>query len=278
MAGDGAIIADDLSIEYPGSRERFGAVRGVTFRVEPGELIGLVGETGSGKSTLARTIAGRTGHRSNDGLPRIAGGALEVLGVNVRTMGERGRRRLTAAVGYLPQHGGRTLRADATVAENVAEPIFERDRHFDRRDAGTRAAAPIDAVQLPLGMMARYPHELSNGQRQRVAIARSLILEPRIWVADEPIAGVDVTVRGPVLDTLLELQSEREFTAVIISHDAAVMARMTDRVAVLHQGVLVGIGPVAEVLAKPQHPYVRGLADDYVLRTGPIRILPTSGK
>lgn len=274
MTGDGAaIVADDLSIEYPGSRERFAAIRGVSLRVPAGELVGLVGETGSGKSTLARTIAGRTGRRGHEAAPRIVGGSLSVLGSDVRAMGERTRRRLTASVGYLPQNAGRTLRPDATIAENVTEPIFERDRHFDRRDAGVRGAELIDAVQLPLGVLAKYPHELSNGQRQRVAIARSLVLGPRVWVADEPTAGVDVTVRGPVLDTLLGLQRDQAFTAVIISHDAAVMTGMTDRVAVLHRGVLVGFGPVREVLSRPQHPYVQGLADDYVLRTGPIRTL-----
>jgi ABC-type glutathione transport system ATPase component len=193
--------------------------------------------------------------------------------VRVRGLNERGRRRLGAVVGYLPQQGGRRLRPDLTVAENVTEPLFERDRHFDGRVAGRKAAVLIDAVQLPLGMMARYPHELSNGQRQRVAIARSLVLDPELWVADEPIAGVDVTVRGPVLDTLLELQSDRDFTALIVSYDAAVLMELTDRIAVLHRGIVVGLGPTREVLAHPHHPYVQGVAEDVLLRTGPIPTL-----
>jgi ABC-type glutathione transport system ATPase component len=196
-----------------------------------------------------------------------------VLGARVRALYERDRRRLGGLVGYLPQQGGRRLRGDLTVAENVAEPLFERDRHFDARVAGRKAAVLVDAVQLPLGMMARYPHELSNGQRQRVAIARSLVLDPQLWVADEPIAGVDVTVRGPVLDTLLELQSDRDFTALIVSYDAAVLMELTDRLAVMHRGMLVGLGPTREVLAHPKHPYVQGVAEDVSLRTAPIPTL-----
>jgi peptide/nickel transport system ATP-binding protein len=270
-----AVVASDVSIGYPARHgsDRFTAVRGLELTIQQGELFGVVGESGAGKSTLARTIAGRGARNPSDDGPLVVGGVLTVLGASVRSMSERTRRMLGAQVGYLPQHAGRQLRPDRTVAENVADPLFERDRHFDRRDAGRRAAELIDAVQLPLGLMAKYPHELSNGQRQRVAIARSLILEPAIWVADEPTGGVDVTVRGPVLDTLLEMQSERVFTALIVSHDAAVMSRLTDRVAVMHRGVLVGLGPVDDVLADPVHPYVRGLRDDYRLRTGPI-ILP----
>jgi ABC-type glutathione transport system ATPase component len=266
------VVARDLSIDYPGRHGagRFEAVQGIDLTIEAGELFGIVGESGAGKSSLARVLAGRAG-RANEG-PTISGGSLTVLGVPLRNIGERTRRLLTAGIGFLPQHAGRTLRADLTVAENVAEPIFERDRHYDQRDAGRRAAELLDAVQLPLGVMAKYPYELSNGQRQRVAIARSLILEPRIWIADEPTGGVDVTVKGPVLDTLLELQSDRVFTALIVSHDASVMRRLTDRIAVLHRGTIVGIGPVEQVLASPDHPYIRGLRQDYELRTGPIAL------
>ncbi|MGN6743936.1 MAG: ATP-binding cassette domain-containing protein [Amnibacterium sp.] len=267
---DDLVVASDLSIDYPpgGGRGRFTAVRGVTFRVARGELFGIVGENGAGKSTLARMIAGRGG----TGTTVVSGGGLSVLGTDVRRLTERGRRRLSAEVGYLPQQAFRTLDRGRTVAENVAQPLFERDHHFDRREAGRRAAELVDAVQLPWSTMAQYPHELTPGQCQRVAIARSLILEPALWVADEPTGGADVPVKAPVLDTLLELQSERDFTALIVSHDAAVMSRLTDRVAVMHGGMIVGLGSLEDVLARPTHPYVRGLRDDYLLRTAPITL------
>jgi len=282
---DIVVSASDVTIEYAGGRGRLRhrAIDGVTFDIARGELLGLVGETGSGKSTLARTIAGYTARGLGskgaarmgipiDDMADIVGGSLDVLGVKLRSMRMRDRYRITFDVGYLPQGAGRMLMPGYTIAENVGEPLLARDRHFDRRELGVRVAELIDAVQLPLGVMDRYPHELSSGQRQRVAIARSLILEPLLWVADEPTAGVDVTVRGPVLDTILEVQSEHEFSALIISHDAAVTARLTDRVAVLQGGGLVGLGRLEEVLTRPIHPYVRGLAVEYELTTGPITL------
>jgi len=272
--GDDPVVASDLSIDYPArsGRGRFTAVRGVSFRIRKGELFGLVGENGAGKSTLARMIAGRAG--GSEDPSAICGGALTVQGIDVRRLGERSRRRLSAEIGYLPQQAHRTLDRSRTVAENVAAPLFERDRDFDRRDAGRRAAQVVDSVQLPWSTLAQYPHELTEGQRQRVAIARSLILEPSVWVADEPTGGADLPVRAPVLDTLLELQSEHDFTALIVSHDAAVMSRLTDRVAVMHGGMIVGLGALDDVLARPTHPYVAGLRADYELRTSPITLPP----
>lgn len=272
MVDSGAVVVTrDLTVGYPGAH-RFDAVRGVDLRIEPGELVGVVGETGAGKSTLAQVLAGRT---TAKGGPRVVGGSASVLGMRVERPGRATTRVLGAQVGYLPQHAGRALVPGLTVAENVTAPLFERDRRFDQRDAGVRAAELVDAVQLPLAIMSRYPWELSAGQRQRVAIARSLILQPMLWIADEPTSSVDVATRGPVLDTLLELHRERVFSAVIVSHDAAVMHRTTNRVLVMHRGVLIAAGTAEQVLADPTHPYVRGLRDDYFLRTGAISVPAT---
>jgi ABC-type glutathione transport system ATPase component len=255
-----AVSADDLSIRYPGSRSlsRHQAVNGVTFDIPEGEILAVIGESGSGKSSLARAVAGLAG--SGGPNPIISGGSLRVLGTSVRDISQRNRDRLSLRVGYVPQDAGAALDGRLTVGENVAEPIYSRDENFDQLEAGIAVATVIDAVRLPLATMNSYPHELSRGQRQRVAIAKALILEPALLVADDPTAGIDVTVRGTILDIIADLHKNRSFSALIVSHTVGEVRRFADRVAVMHRGVIVGIGGVDEVLDSPQHEYVSGLA------------------
>lgn len=257
-----AVKATDLTLRYwsRSQANRGVTVDGASFEVAAGEVLAIVGETGSGKSTLARAIA-LEADLSVEGSPAITGGSLQVLGREVRGISARMRDRLSLYVGYLPQEAGDRLAPRLTVAENVAEPIFSRDRDFDQLDAGEAVATLIDAVHLPLSSMSKYPHELSKGQRQRVAIARAMILEPRLLVADDPTAGIDVTVRSSILDVLSALQAERGFSAVIVTADLAEVRRVSNRVAVMQRGVIVGIGEVADVLDDPSHEYVVGLAE-----------------
>jgi peptide/nickel transport system ATP-binding protein len=255
-----AVSADDLSIRYPGSRSlsQHQAVNGVTFDIPQGEILALIGESGSGKSSLARAVAGLAGSGSPN--PIISGGTLNLLGTSVRDISQRKRDRLAVRIGYVPQDAGAALDGRLTVGENVAEPIYSRDENFDQLEAGIAVATVIDAVRLPLTTMNSYPHELSRGQRQRVAIAKALILEPTLLVADDPTAGIDVTVRGTILDIIADLHKDRSFSALIVSHTVSEVRRFGDRVAVMHRGVIVGIGGVDEVLDSPQHEYVSGLA------------------
>jgi peptide/nickel transport system ATP-binding protein len=255
-----AVHADDLSISYESLRSghRFQAVNGVTFDIPEGEILAVIGESGSGKSSLAKAVAGFAGSGGSN--PSIVGGTLTVLGVPVRALSQRKRDRLTLRVGYVPQDAGGDLDPRLTVGENVAEPIYSRDPYFNQLEAGIAVATVVDAVRLPLTTMNRYPHELSRGQRQRVAIARALILEPKLLVADDPTAGIDVTVRGTVLEILRDLHKDRAFSALIVSHTLNEVRQFSDRVAIMHRGVIVGIGGVTEVLDAPHHEYVQGLA------------------
>lgn len=256
-----AVKARDLSLLYPSSnpQTRSVAVNGLSFDIAPGEVLAVVGETGSGKSSLAKAVALQADILDADS-PKISGGSLEVIGEQVRGISGRRRDRLSLYVGYLRQEAGDFLEPRLTVGENVAEPIFSRDRHFDQDEAGEAVATLIDAVRLPLSTMNKYPHELSKGQRQRVAIARSMILEPKILVADDPTAGIDVTVRSAILDIIVSLQRERGFSALIVTADLGEVRRVSNRVAIMHRGIIVGIGDLEEVLADPRHPYVRDLA------------------
>lgn len=255
------VAARDLSIHYPTRKpeNRAIAVSGATFDIAEGEIIAVVGETGSGKSTLAETVACMGGTRQ-PGSPQIRGGSLSVLGTEVRGMSRRQRDRLTLHVGYLPQDAGNLLTPRLTVGENIAEPIFSRDSRFDQREAGEAVATLVDAVRLPLSTMNKYPHELSKGQRQRIAIARALILDPVVLVADDPTAGIDVTVRGAILDIIRDLQRERAFSALVVTADLSEVKRVSTRVMIMHKGFIVGHGEVDDVLATPMHPYVEGLA------------------
>lgn len=256
-----AVKARDLSLLYPSSnpQTRSVAVNGLSFDIGPGEVLAVVGETGSGKSSLAKAVALQADILDADS-PKISGGSLEVIGQQVRGISARKRDRLSLYVGYLRQEAGDFLEPRLTIGENVAEPIFSRDRHFDQDEAGEAVATLIDAVRLPLSTMNKYPHELSKGQRQRVAIARSMILEPKVLIADDPTAGIDVTVRAAILDIIVSLQRERGFSALIVTADLGEVRRVSNRVAIMHRGIIVGIGDLEEVLADPRHPYVRDLA------------------
>lgn len=268
---DPIVVADDLSIRYPARdvRSRFVAVDGVSFTLAEGEILGVVGGSGSGKSTLAATLAlNSDAQGSQFGAPQICGGSLTIFDTEVRGISRRRRDRLRLSVGYLAQEGAETLDARLTVAENVAEPIYSRDRHFSSHDAGIAVATLVDAVRLPLGLMSRYPFELSSGQRQRVALARSLILEPKLLIADEPTRGVDVTVRSGTLDVLRELREERGFSAIVVSSDLDVIDQISERMLVLHEGSAIGLGPINGVLSEPFHPYLKALADSRFDKVG----------
>jgi ABC-type dipeptide/oligopeptide/nickel transport system ATPase component len=255
------VSARDLSVRYNSSspEARAVALDGVTFDLAPGEVLAVVGESGSGKSTLARAVALDV-DRLDDSTPRISGGELMVLGSRVRGISPRSRGRLGLYVGFVQQEGGDRLQPRLTVGENVAEPIYARDRHFNQNDAGEAVATVIDAVRLPLTTMNKYPHELSKGQRQRVAIARAMILEPKLLVADDPTAGIDVTARRAILDIIASMQRERGFSSLIVTADLAEVRRVSTRVAIMHRGLMVAHGQLDDVLANAEHPYVKGLA------------------
>ena len=252
-----AVLADDLTLGYGDDDV---AVSGVSFEIPVGGILGIVGEAGSGKSTLARAVAGQM-HHSEKPLPKIFGGSLNVFGQDMREISDRNRTRLNMRVGYLPQDGGSTLEPHLTIGENVSEPIYSRDRKYDRLDAGAAVATLIDAVRLPLAVMNKFPHELSRGQRQRVALARALILEPSLLVADDPTMGVDVLVRGRILTVIADLQRERAFSALVIGHDLRELRTMTEQIAIMHGGMFVGLGQVDEVLKNPLHDYVSRLSE-----------------
>lgn len=258
-----AIRVDDLSISY-GPRRGAAAQRvlsGATFEVPRGRILGIVGTAGSGKTALGRVLSGRGIVEPEPEWPWISGGDVEVAGIDLRDPTREQRRRLTLDVGYLAQDSGDRLRNDLTVAENIAEPILSRDRTFDKRALGRAAAMLIDAVDLELGLLNRLPFELSRGQRQRVAFAKALIVEPAVFIVDEPAQGVDIIARPALFSLLERLNRARELTMVVISHDLATIERLTQDILVLDDGIVVAQGQIDDVLARPDAEYLRRLRE-----------------
>jgi ABC-type glutathione transport system ATPase component len=257
------IVLSDLTLEYPphGASPAHVALHGLTLTIAPGEVLGLLGSAGSGKSTLARVLAGVAFEpRHSDVAPVITGGEATVLGHRLRGLARRKVPEYQFHVGYMPQDAAAKLPADRTVSEIVGEPILERDRRYNRKALETRVATMIDGVRLSLSMLEKYPYELSGGQRQRVALARALVLGPSVLIADEPTAGIDLTVRDVVAQLIMELREQHTFSALIVSHDLPVLRRTADRIAVLDRGELAALGTIDEVFDDPRHPYVMALA------------------
>lgn len=262
------VSARDLSIAYAATsaRSRFVAVRGVSFDLFAGEVLGVLGDAGSGKSTLLKTIAGvteksarrRIAPQSEGVAPHISGGELCLFDRSLRHRPLR--KRFAARIGYLAQDGLNDLDSRLSVAENITEPLFLRDRRTDVSAASQSAAVLVDAVHLSLSCLDKRPWELSSGQRQRVALARALVFDPELLIADEPIRGVDLVARDDVLTVIPELQESRHLAAIVVSSDLAVLSSIGARVAVIDHGIIVGIGALDDLVAHPDHPYLKSLA------------------
>ncbi|WP_429977659.1 ABC transporter ATP-binding protein [Microbacterium sp. NRRL B-14842] len=244
------IVAAGLVKEFRvAGRERFRAVDDVSFRVRRGTTHALVGESGSGKSTTARLVTRFL--RPDAGTVELAGeDATAVEGARLRAL----RRRIQLVY----QNPFASLDPRQQIADIVAEPLhnFRIGGRSERRD---RAVALLERVALPADAARRTPSELSGGQRQRVAIARALAVDPEILVLDEAVSALDVTVQARILELLSALQAELGLTYLFISHDLAVVRRISHTVSVMHRGRVVEEGPTEELFHDPQHENTREL-------------------
>ena len=225
------------------------AVDGVSFDIIQGETLGLVGESGCGKSTTGRTILR---------LIEPSAGRVEFDGQDVGAMGRPALQHLRRRMQMIFQDPFASLNPRKTIGAAIAEPMRVH-AIGDRGETGDRTAALLRRVGLLPEMAQRYPHEFSGGQRQRIAIARALALSPELVVADEAVSALDVSVKAQVLNLMLDLQEELGLTYLFISHDMAVVERVSHRIAVMYLGEIVEIGPRAAILGDPAHPYTRKL-------------------
>lgn len=224
------------------------AVCGVSFSISEGETLGVVGESGSGKSTIARTLMGIV--PANSGTATFGG--KELLGLDRRIF-DRVRRDMTMM--FQDPVGSLSPRL------NVRSLILEPFRIHDclPRSPDSKAQELLEMVGLSRDFLNRFPHQLSGGQARRVGIARALALDPKLLIADEPTAGLDVSVQGEVLNLLARLQRDLGLAILIITHNLNVVRHITDKMAIMYLGRFVETGPTEEVFFHPRHPYTQAL-------------------
>lgn len=228
------------------------AVDDVSFTLARGEVLAVVGESGCGKSTLALTLLG---------MEAASAGQIYFEDKAVTQLDTAGLKLMRRHVQMIFQDPYESLNPLLTIGETVAEPLLVHGLARDKAERQRRVLSALEDAGLKPAdnFINRRPHELSGGQRQRVAIASALVLEPTLLLADEPVSMLDVSIRAEILNLLADLRQRRGISIIFITHDLNTVAALADRIAVMYLGRMVEIGPTAEVLQNPQHPYTKAL-------------------
>jgi peptide/nickel transport system ATP-binding protein len=237
------VEVEDVSVHFGPAR----AVDGVSLQVSPGEVLALVGESGSGKTTLIRAI---------QGLQAVTSGEVRHLGDGQVTRAKRPA--MIADTQMVFQDPTGALNPRQTIYEIVAEGLRIRGKVRDEEERVAHALAGA-GLRPPERFFPLYPHEISGGQRQRVVIAGAMVMEPRLLLADEPVASLDASIRGEILSLLKSLVDETGLAILVVTHDLGLAWNIADRVAVMYLGRIVETGPTEEILDNPRHPYTRAL-------------------
>jgi ABC-type glutathione transport system ATPase component len=237
-----------IDVHYGKRRNKRQVLSAVSLQVRAGEIVGLIGESGSGKSTVARAILG---------LAPVTGGQITVASNEVTKFRRNQWRsfRQGGFVQYVFQDPLRSLDADVLVVDSIAEPL-RITRAGSRAEIEQRVKEYAARVRLDEELLSRFPAEISGGQRQRAAVARALVTEPKLLILDEPVSALDAANRVQVLGSFAGLRSDG-IAMLYISHDLGSVAGICDRTAVLYQGRIVEYGPTTEIVRNPQHPYTR---------------------
>jgi oligopeptide transport system ATP-binding protein len=250
------VEAERLSKHFPGRRSLFGgrsgvvrAVDGVSFAIEPGQTLGVVGESGCGKTTTAKLVLG---------LEQPTAGGIRFEGKDLSTLDAAGRRHYRRSVQAVFQDPYASLNPRMRVGAIIAEPLVTNER-LPASKVRTRVLELLDLVGLAGRSAELFPHEFSGGQRQRIAIARALSLSPKLIVLDEPVSALDVSIRAQVLNLLRDLQAQLGLAYLFIAHDLAAVAHMSHAVLVMYLGRIVEYGETRMLVQAPKHPYTKAL-------------------
>jgi oligopeptide/dipeptide ABC transporter ATP-binding protein len=244
------LAVDHLRVEYPVRRRgQVRAVDNVAFAIGSGETVGLVGESGSGKSSIANAVLG---------FAPVSAGSIAFGGEDIVGASRDRRRRLSASLQVVFQNPYSSLNPARTIGQTLSETLRPHGTS-SKPEAGERVASILERVGLDPAAADRYPHQFSGGQRQRIAIARALIVRPRLVICDEPVSSLDLSVQAQVLNLLRSFQDELGLSYLFISHDLAVVRHIATRVVVLYRGRVMEAGPAAVVYDHPAHPYTRAL-------------------
>jgi peptide/nickel transport system ATP-binding protein len=246
----------NLSVALPTERGLLHAVRGIDFQVRRGEMLCLVGESGCGKSMTSLALMGLLPRKAQRRADHIRFGGVDLQGLPEREMNAlRGAR-----IAMIFQEPMTSLNPSYTLGDQLCEAL-QAHRNVSTAQARERAVHLLERAGVPQAAdrLRQYPHQLSGGLRQRVVIAMALMCGPDLIIADEPTTALDVTIQVQILRLIRELQREFGTAVVFITHDLGVVARIADRVAVMYAGEIVDTAPVAELFARPSHPYTRGL-------------------
>ena len=226
------------------------AVDDISLEIQPGEIVGLVGESGSGKTTLARVILS---------LSKKTDGKIIIDGIDLDTASSRDMKKLREEIAVVFQDPASNLNPRETVESSIMRPMIIHG--VPKAEARQKAKEVLEMVKMDRRYLDSYPHQLSGGQLQRIAIARALALNPKIMILDEPTSALDVSVQAQILNLLLDLQEQLGLTYLVITHDLNVIKYISDKIAVMYLGRLVEFGPTSEIAENAKHPYTRGLLD-----------------
>ncbi|QMV12881.1 dipeptide ABC transporter ATP-binding protein [Vibrio spartinae] len=246
----------NLQIEYPSRHGVHAAVKSLSFQIERGEIVGVVGESGAGKSTVGNAVIDLL---SPPGV--IAGGEVYLNGEKISGLSPEQMRRVRGSkIGFIFQDPMTSLNPLFTVEQQLKETIHANMKVTDE-EADQRALALMQQVGIPQpeNRLKQYPHQFSGGMRQRVVIAIALAGEPDLIIADEPTTALDVSIQDQILSLIRELCVQNQVGCMLVTHDMGVVSNVTDQVAVMYRGDLVEFGPTAQVLGTPQHPYTKSL-------------------